>query len=159
MSPESLRQFVLSVGDKPKSYPAWNTFGDLNTPIVTGRETAGGLFIFESVIQPRSGPPRHVHHREDEAFYVVEGNFLYECGDQRAEGGPGTYVFLPRDIPHCFQNIGDKAGKMVVICQPAGLELFFEEVSTLQAPPDPAILGPLAKKYDLELLGPPMAMR
>jgi len=159
ISPESLRQFVLSVGDKPKSYPTWNTFGDLNTPIVTGRETAGGLFIFESVIQPKTGPPRHMHHREDEAFYVVEGNFLYECGDRRAQGGPGTYVLLPRDVPHCFQNIGDKAGKMVVICQPAGLELFFEEASTIQGPPDPAKLGPLAKKWGLELLGPPMAMR
>jgi hypothetical protein len=89
----------------------------------------------------------------------VEGNVLYEYGDQRAEGGPGTYVFLPRDIPHCFQNIDHKAGKMVMICQPTGLELFFEEVSTIQGPPDPAKLGPLAKKRGLELLGPPLGMR
>ena len=99
-----------------------------------------------------------MHHREDEAFYVVEGNFLYECGDQRAQGGPGTYVFLPRGIPHCFQNIGDEAGKMVVICQPAGLELFFEEISAIQGPPDPAKLVPLGQKWGLELLGPPIAM-
>jgi quercetin dioxygenase-like cupin family protein len=159
MSPELLREFVFSCGRKPRSYPTCNTFGDLNTPIITGRETAGGLVIFESIIQPNGGPPRHVHHREDEAFYVVEGKFLYECGDKRAEGGPGTYVFLPRDIPHCFQNIGDRAGKMVVICQPAGLESFFEEISAIKGPPDPAKVVPIGQKWGLELLGPPMAAR
>ena len=136
-----------------------NTFGDLNTPIITGKESAGGLFIFESIIPPKAGPPRHLHHREDEAFCVIEGKFLYECGDRRAEGGPGTYVFLPRDIPHCFQNLSDKAGKMVVICQPAGLESFFEEISAMQGPPDPARIASLGQQWGLELLGPPMAMR
>ncbi len=159
MSPKSFRQFVLSLGDKPRSYPTWNTFGDLNTPIITGRESGGGLFIFESVIGPKGGPPRHVHHREDEAFYIVEGRFLYECGDRRAEGGPGSYVFLPRDIPHCLENIGDTTGKMVVICQPAGLESFLEEISAIPGPPDPAKVIPIGQKWGLEILGPPMAMR
>ena len=63
-------------------------------------------------------------------------------------------MFLPRDIPHRFQNVGDKAGKMLVICQPAGIERFFEEVSTIQCPPDPAKIGPVAQKWGLELLGP-----
>ncbi len=156
---ESQRQFVLSLGDKPRAYPTWNIFGDLITPIITGRETAGGLVILEAVIPAKGGPPLHVHHREDEAFYVVEGRFLYECGSQRAEGGPGTYVFLPRDIPHCFQNIGEKTGKMITICQPAGAELFFEEVSRIPGPPDPAKIGPVSQKWGMELLGPPMAMR
>ena len=159
MRPESLRQFVLSLGDQPRSFPPWNIFGDLITPIITGRETAGGLVILDAVIPPKHGPPLHVHHREDEAFYVVEGRFLYECGDRRAEGGPGTYVFLPRDLPHCFQNIGDTAGRMVAICQPAGIESFFEQVSAIQGPPDPAKIGPIAQTLGLELLGPPMAMR
>ena len=158
-SPESLRQFVLSLGDQPRSYPTLNVFGNLITPIITGSETAGGLVVLEGVAQPKSGPPLHVHHREDEAFYVVEGKFLFEYGDTRVEGGPATYVFLPRDIPHCFQNIGDTAGRMMVICQPAGLELFFEDVSKLQGPPDPAKIGPVAQKWGMEILGPPMAMR
>jgi quercetin dioxygenase-like cupin family protein len=98
-NPESLRQFVMSLGDEPRSNPTLNIFGDLITPIITGRETAGGLVIFESVTRPKGGPPRHVHHREDEAFYVTEGAYLFEYGDTRVEGGPGTYVFLPRDIP------------------------------------------------------------
>ena len=68
-------------------------------------------------------------------------------------------MFLPRDIPHCFQNIGDTAGKMLVICQPAGLESFFEEVSMIQGPPDPAKIGPVAQKWGMEILGPPMAYR
>src|SRR6516225_7366043 len=87
-SPESLRQFVLSLGDQPRSYPTLNVFGNLITPIITGSETAGGLVVLEGVAQPKSGPPLHVHHREDEAFYVVEGKFLFEYGDTRVEGGP-----------------------------------------------------------------------
>ena len=78
LSPESLRQFVLSLGDQPRSYPTLNVFGNLITPIITGRETAGGLVVLEGVAQPKTGPPLHVHHREDEAFYVVEGKFLFE---------------------------------------------------------------------------------
>jgi mannose-6-phosphate isomerase-like protein (cupin superfamily) len=159
LSTESLRQFVLSPGDKPRWYPTLNIFGDLITPIITGRETAGGLVILEGVTRPKGGPPRHVHHREDESFYVTEGRYLFEYGDTRVEGGPGTYVFLPRDIPHCFQNISETAGRMMTICQPAGLEQFFEEVSKLQGPPDPARIGPVAEKWGLEILGPPMAMR
>jgi len=159
MSPESLRQFVLSLGDKPRSYPTWNNFGFLNTPIITGRETAGGLFVLESVIPPKGESPRHVHHREDEACYVVEGKILYECGDRRAEGGPGTYVFLPRDIPHCAQNIGDRAARVVAVFQPAGLESLFEELSTFQGPPDPAKVEPIALKWGYEVVGPPISMR
>jgi mannose-6-phosphate isomerase-like protein (cupin superfamily) len=159
MSPESVRQFVISLGDKPRSGPTWNIYGDLVTPIITGRETAGNLVIFETVTQPRMGAPLHLHHREDEAFYVVEGKFLFEYDDRQIEGGPGTHVFLPRDIAHCFQNIGDKAGQMLVICQPAGLELFFEELSRLQGPPEPAKVVPIFEKWGLELLGPPIAQR
>lgn len=157
-SPASLRQFVMSMGDKPRSYPTLNIYGNQITPIITGKETAGSLVVFESVTQPKGGPPRHVHHREDEAFYVVQGKFLFEYGDTRVEGGPGTHVFLPRDVPHCFQNISDKVANMLSICQPAGLELFFEDISKLEGPPDPARVLPIFQKWGLELLGPPMAM-
>ena len=158
-SPDSLRQFVMSLGDRPRSGPTWNIFGDLVTPIITGMQTAGNLVILETVTQPKEGPPRHVHHREDEAFYVVEGKFLFEYADSRIEGGPGTHVFLPRDSPHCFQNIGDKTGKMLVICQPAGLELFFEDLSRVQGPPEPAKVVPIFQKWGLELVGPSIAQR
>jgi mannose-6-phosphate isomerase-like protein (cupin superfamily) len=157
--PEAIRQFMISLGGKPRTGPTWNIFGDRMTPILTGKETGGGLVIFENITQPKEGPPRHVHHREDEAFYVVEGKFLFEFGDQRIEGGPTTHVFLPRDIPHCFQNIGDKPGKMIVIGQPAGMEHFFEELSRIVGPPEPAKVAPVFHKWGLELLGPPMAQR
>ena len=57
------------------------------------------------------------------------------------------------------QNVGDTAGRMMVICQPAGLKLFFEDVAKLQGRPDPAKIGPIARKWGMEILGPPMAMR
>ena len=159
VSPESLRQFVMSVGDRPRSGPHWNIYGDLVTPIITGGETAGNPVILETVTQPKMGAPRHLHHREDETFYMVEGKFLFEFGEKQMDGGPGTCVFLPRDIPHCFQNIGEKAGKMLIICQPAGIEMFFEDLSKLQGPPEPGRVIPIFEKWGLELLGPPMAQR
>jgi mannose-6-phosphate isomerase-like protein (cupin superfamily) len=158
-SPEALRRFVLSAGEKPRSGLTWDIYGDLVTPIITGKESAGGLVILETVTPPRVGPPLHLHHREDEVFYVVEGKFIFEYGGKQMEGGPGTHVFLPRDIPHCFQNIGENTGKMLVICQPAGVDLFFEDLSKLQGPPEPAKVVPVFEKWGLELLGPPMAMR
>src|SRR3954453_9271930 len=66
-------------------------------------ETTGGAYgLVESWIAPHSSPPLHIHRREDEAFWVLEGRVRFRCGDQEVVGGPGTFVFLPRDIPHTF---------------------------------------------------------
>ncbi len=159
VSPEFLRQFVFSAGEKRRSAPTWNIYGDLVTPIITGKDTAGNLVILDTVTPPKGGAPLHLHHREDEAFYVVTGKYLFEYGDRKVEGGPGTHVFLPREVPHCFQNIGDTPGNMLVICQPASMEGFFEDLSKLQGPPDPAKVVPIFQKWGLELLGPPIAFR
>src|SRR3954470_20490680 len=72
-----------------------------------GNDSTGGALTMIEVLSPPGGTaPWHVHHREDEMFYVLEGEVLYKCGDEVFQAGPGAFVFLPRDIPHSYKNVG-----------------------------------------------------
>ena len=82
----------------------------------------------EAVTRKGNGPPPHIHHREDETFYVVEGEVTVSVGDRTITATPGTMVFLPRGIPHTFAIESDQA-RMLVIVTPAGLEGWFKEFS------------------------------
>ena len=138
---------------------ALNIYGSLIYPKLTGAQTGGKYAVMESTTPPGGGPPYHMHHREDEGFYVVEGQYLFEIGEQRIQARPGDFLLAPKDVPHCFQNIGKTTGTHVVIVEPAGLEVFFAEIAALDGRPDPAKVLPIFDKYGLELLGPPMGAR
>ena len=149
-TPELIRRAYTELGDGHRTGPSWNIFGDTITQIIGGKQTAGRLAILEEITPPGGGTPLHVHHREDEAFYVVEGQFLFEASGSRMEAGPGCHLFMPREVPHRLLNIGDGSGKMLIICQPAGIELFFEDLSKLTGPPEPAKVAPVFDKWGLE---------
>lgn len=149
---------VMSRGSSVTGEPL-NTFGDLLYFKVTGKETEGRYAIMESLIPPNQGPPLHVHHREDEAFYILEGDYLFEVDGKQMELHAGDFAWAPRDVPHCFQNIGSTTGRLLVTVEPAGVEGFFMEVAAMSGPPDPAKIAPLLARYGLELLGPPMHAR
>ena len=89
---------------------------------------------------PGHEAPSHIHHREDEAFYILEGDFEVECDGQTCHAGPGTFALLPRGLPHRFQNLSGKPGKVLCVPSPGGVEEFFEHMSLLvqSGPPDPA---------------------
>lgn len=87
--------------------------------------TAGSLTVIES--DTDGGAPRHVHAREDECFYVLEGTISVECGDERWEAGPASFVFLPRGVPHAWDVVDERA-KVLIITAPAGLEEFLREL-------------------------------
>src|SRR6266545_6843927 len=72
----------------------------------SGRSTGGSLTLIEVAID--GGPPRHTHThtREDESFYVLTGTLDVECGEDRFQAGPGSFVFLPRNLPHVFRSVG-----------------------------------------------------
>lgn len=89
---------------------------------LTGEQTGGRFAFAENYISPQHGPPPHVHHLEHECFYVLEGTFMFGLGDATMVRGPGTAVFLPKDIPHVFRNVGDTPGRFLLIAQPAGFE-------------------------------------
>lgn len=82
-------------------------------------ETTGGAYgLVEALAPAGSGPPLHVHHREDETFWVLEGTLTVRCGERTFGAGPGSYVFLPRGIPHTFVVEGDSPARIVSISTP-----------------------------------------
>jgi quercetin dioxygenase-like cupin family protein len=111
--------------------------GSLMTFLATGEDTEGQFALIEAVNRKGNGPPRHIHHREDETFYVVEGEVTVSVGDRTITATPGTMVFLPRGIPHTFAIESDQA-RMLVLVTPAGLEGWFMEFGV----PAPAIASP-----------------
>ena len=96
----------------------------------TKESTGGALSLIEVLAAPDSAPPRHVHYREDEMFSILYGSFLFKLGDELFEAGPGSFVLIPRGIPHSFKNVGETVAKYLVYFTPAGLDQYFLEVGT-----------------------------
>jgi mannose-6-phosphate isomerase-like protein (cupin superfamily) len=92
----------------------------------TAASTGGALTVMESVIS--QGPPRHVHAREDECFYVLEGTVTGTCGDEAFDAPPGSFVFLLRGLAHTFRAPGGEA-RLLLIAVPGGIEHYFEEIN------------------------------
>ncbi len=126
-------------------------------------ETTEGRFTFIDQRVPGGyAVPRHVHHAEDEAWYLLEGDATFYCGDDSFTAGSGSWVFLPRDIPHTFK-VGPDGARMITITAPSGFADFVEECGEpapeLAIPPQGPIdvhrLATIAAKYEVEILGPP----
>ncbi len=124
-----------------------------------GRDTGGVLSVVESLDVPGGGPPPHIHHREDETFQILEGDFEFRVGDKTIIAKQGATIFAPRGIPHTYRYLGQTPGRLMCIITPAGFEGFFEEISALnpqQQQDIPRVLE-IGKKYGLEFLPPPGA--
>jgi mannose-6-phosphate isomerase-like protein (cupin superfamily) len=123
----------------------------------TGAQTGGAFGLIEQE-PPSFGSPYHVHHREDETFYVLEGDVRFICGPQRWKVGPGAYLFLPRNIPHGYKVEETGPAKILILVTPAGFEQFVLEMSEpAPAPdgrPDMEKLSAVAAKYGIDILGP-----
>jgi mannose-6-phosphate isomerase-like protein (cupin superfamily) len=115
-------------------------------------ETNGGLFILEHDKLVKGGPPLHYHLYQEEWFYVVEGEVLFQLGDIRKRLGPGDSVLGPRLVPHTFSYVGEKPGRMLIAFTPAGKMEEFLRVTGVPNPPvqDAAFF----RRYDIELVGP-----
>jgi quercetin dioxygenase-like cupin family protein len=92
----------------------------------SGRSTGGTVTVMEMLVDGQ-GPPRHTHTREDESVYVLTGTLDVECGSDRFEAGPGSFVFLPRGLPHTFHAIDATASGLLIVT-PGGLDEYFAEV-------------------------------
>ena len=97
----------------------------------SGEDTEGHFAFTEGIVASHRGAPAHIHHLEDEAFYVLEGKFEIECADESFRAGPGSFVLLPKGLPHRFQNISEKPGRLLCVPSPSGVEQFFEHMSAL----------------------------
>jgi quercetin dioxygenase-like cupin family protein len=134
--------------------------GDTYTFKSTGKETDGTLTVFEASIPPGAGPPPHIHHDAEEAYYVLEGELEVLGGEHTFTARAGSYVYIPRGTLHRFQNVGNRASRLLVLLTPAGFENFLFEVGQPARPGEPAPpFGPeemertiaAAQKHHLEL--------
>jgi quercetin dioxygenase-like cupin family protein len=139
--------------------------GNLFTILAGSKDTEGRFALIEILARKGTEPPRHVHHREDEAFYVLEGEITFYIGHETYVATPGTFVFAPRGIPHSFMFETDVVRKLVALT-PGGADEHFrdprfsEPARTLtlpppEGPPDVAALVADMERYGVEVVGPP----
>ncbi len=156
--PADLREVVLPSG-------AGQSLGRGVTLKLRSEQTGGGFALLEGYVPPRTqGPGLHMHTREDESFYILEGALKFRVGEQTIIGIAGSTVFLPRGVPHTFCNPFQEPARMLGLITPGGFERFFEDQADLMksvpegSMPDPAAFAALAQKYGGVLLGPPMPL-
>lgn len=161
---ESAKIFEVRAGsDAPAFQPvladagAGRTFAMLGTTmrlIVSAAATAGAYTVMEQVTPPGWGPPRHIHSREDEIFYVLEGAYDLHVGDERRTVTAGASAVLPRNIPHGFRNAASAPSRLFFVIAPGGFEEYFLAVANCSPAPNPAQLVELARPFGLTLLPP-----
>jgi quercetin dioxygenase-like cupin family protein len=137
--------------------------GELLTLKIVGEDTSGAFAVLEEITPPQGGPPPHRHSREDETFYVLEGELEFRLSDRTILATAGSVIYGPRDILHTFKNVGTTPSRMLVHVTPAGLENMFAEVgepvsdpsSPPEGPPDIERLVEVNRKYGVEIPPPP----
>jgi len=120
-------------------------------------DDSSGLFILENTFHQKGGPARHLHLHQEEWFYILEGEFVFEVGPERMRLSPGDSLLGPRNVPHVWAFDGDGTGRILIAFLPAGkMEAFFRKVTQTNAMPiqDPE----LWRAHDMELVGPPLAL-
>jgi len=145
------------------SLPALSDSGDgltfamlgVTMRLIAGANDTGGRFtVFEQATPAGWGPPRHIHDREDEVVYVLEGTYEFSLGAEQRTLSAGGCAVLPRGVPHGFRNVGESAGRFLCFVAPGGLEEFFMAVGRTSPPPAPAQLAVMAKSYGMTMLPP-----
>jgi quercetin dioxygenase-like cupin family protein len=139
-------------------------FGFLATVKASTESTAGRVAVIEHLGPRGAGSPLHVHHGEDEWFYVLEGELTLWVGGEIIDAPAGSFVYGPREIPHTF-TVSSEQARFLLVTEPAGLEQFMralaEPAERLEIPPAPSAspdmgaLAQLAARYGIEILGPP----
>lgn len=124
---------------------------------VSGNDTEGDLAIFEQTsLSQGKGTPLHMHHGQDEIFYVIDGAYKFQVGNDKYDLKTGDSIFLPRKVAHAWTQVSEK-GKMTVIMQPAGkLENFFVTIAALDHEPSPQEIAKIFSDNDMQVLGPPL---
>ena len=156
--PHEIQPYALGKDEGPA---VW-FLGTLVIVKATAESTRGAFGLIDSVIPAGFESPYHVHHAEDESFYVTEGEVTFICDGRKLKVGPGAYVFGPRETPHGFRIEGTAPARMLFLTTPAGFERFILEMSEpatdlalpQPTPPDMEKLTALAAKYKIDILGP-----
>jgi mannose-6-phosphate isomerase-like protein (cupin superfamily) len=108
-------------------------FGDVTILVRVPAEVSGGSFTLFEEVPPLADTPLHVHRNEDELFYVLEGEHVFQIGDEEHRVGPGGLVFAPRGVPHAQRRVVPGQGRELVLTTPGGFEGFFRELASAHA--------------------------
>ena len=125
----------------------------------TAKDTAGGHTLVEITVNPGYETPLHIHHREDEGFWMLDGSATFTVGNQTVEAGPGAYLFGPKHVPHKWKAGADGA-RLLYLFAPGGFEDLIREMSEPArelVPPPPEVRPPdnvveVATRFGVELL-------
>ena len=162
---ERMEKGVAHVAPDEGAKSLW-VMGVLVTYKVPSHRTGGAYSLFEVATQPGTGPPPHIHHREDEAFYVLEGEYEFLAGRETLRVGAGSLLYVPKGTVRAHRVVGEGMGRMLVTQTPGGLyERFFEEVGeeassnvvmvSLDAgSPKAARISEVAARYGIEIALP-----
>lgn len=124
---------------------------------ISAKDTDGQLAVFEYEGFAKMGPDLHVHFHQDEIFYIIDGGYLFQVGDEQQTLKAGDTIFLPRNVPHTWLQLTEK-GKMIYLLQPAGkMEEFFKQLHALKRPPTAQELQTFALESGQKIVGPPLS--
>jgi mannose-6-phosphate isomerase-like protein (cupin superfamily) len=160
MSAREVMSLLARQRDQGESF--W-ILSDLYTFKLSSEESMGSLAVIGHTALSGNGPPPHIHHREDESFYILDGAFSILIGDQTFEAAAGAFVHIPKGTLHTLKKIGVKPGKSLAILTPGGFENLFREIGEparqTSIPPQQQEgiiekLMALAPKYHLEIPPP-----
>lgn len=164
MNQAATQGYVLAHGE---GQAIW-AMGERITLKATHAQTNGAFTVMEDLAAPGGEPPPHFHENEDEAYYILDGEMMVGIGDQQFYAGVGSFVFLPRNVPHRWQVLGGKPVRFLVFFTPGGVEDFFLRLSqpALANTPPPPPPGPpnieqivqTAGMYGIRLAGPPPSL-
>ena len=127
--------------------------------VLTTADTGGAMSIVDTVSPPNSGPPRHIHHAEDETFVLLTGDCEFWLDGKTLTRGPGQTVFVQRGKEHTFRVVGDRPSRHLVILTPGGFEGFFADMAQgkFRIPEDMPAIQQSAARHNLSFTGPPLA--
>jgi quercetin dioxygenase-like cupin family protein len=122
---------------------------------ISSKDSNGDLAVFEqNGFTPKGGPPLRIHLHQDEFFYIVEGEYLFQVGEDKYAMKPGDTIFLPRNVQHAFTQLTEK-GKVIVSYMPAGkMEDFFKTTDAWTSPPTTAEIEKVFEDHDMKVVGP-----
>jgi len=161
--PEPMRErskpFVLGPDDGEATW----FLGTRMTVKATAQSTGGTFGLIEVRLAVGFSPPLHIHHQEDESFWILEGKLTFVCHGQTYQAGPGSFIYLPRDLPHTFR-VDEGPARALELVQPGGHERFYLEGGRPALdgaipefdPRDLERVRALHAKYRLEEAGPPL---
>ena len=159
MTEKKVKTFILGPQDYRLRQPL-DVLGEPGLVKLAGADTGDQAAVVHFTVPKLAGPPLHRHSREDEWFYVLDGEITWQVDGQRFSGGAGASAFAPRGTAHAFQNFREETAHILVMVSPAGMERFFDDVTELtkgMTPPDFVRVEQLMQSYGMELLGPPLS--